>query len=104
MNQDDKKRKVTIVGAGAVGSTFAYALMQSGLADEIAICDAMPDFAKGQAMDLMQGVPFVPQVEVHPGSDADFADSDIVVITAGAKQKPGETRNRPLEAQCRDRF
>ncbi len=88
----EKKRKVTIIGAGAVGSTFAYALAQSGLADEIAICDAFPNFAKGQAMDLAQGLPFLPQVSIHPGTDADYKDSDLIVITAGAKQTPGETR------------
>lgn len=87
-----KKRKVTIVGAGAVGSTFAYALAQSGLADEIAINDFFANLAKGQAMDLVQGQPFLPQVFIHAGDDSDYADSDIVVITAGAKQGPGETR------------
>ncbi len=89
---DEKKRKVTIVGAGAVGSTFAYALAQSGLADEIAITDMNENFAKGQALDLVQGQPFLQQVDIHAGSAADYADSDIVVITAGAKQQPGETR------------
>lgn len=87
-----KKRKVTIVGAGAVGSTFAYALAQSGLADEIAINDFFPNLAKGQAMDLVQGQPFLPQVHIHAGDESDYADSDMVVITAGAKQGPGETR------------
>lgn len=89
---DQKKRKVTIVGAGAVGSTFAYALAQSGLADEIAITDMNKNFAEGQAMDLVHGLPFLPQVDIHAGSQADYADSDIIVITAGAKQQPGETR------------
>lgn len=88
----EKNRKVTIVGAGAVGSTFAYALAQSGLADEIAIVDFFPDLAKGQAMDLVQGQPFLPQVHIHAGSEKDYTDSDIVVVTAGAKQAPGETR------------
>lgn len=88
----DKKRKVTIVGAGAVGSTFAYALAQSGLADEIVINDYVQTFAEGQAMDLVQGQPFLPQVRIHAGTDEDFADSDLIVISAGAKQKPGETR------------
>lgn len=87
-----KKRKVTIVGAGAVGSTFAYALAQSGLADEIAINDFYADLAKGQAMDLVQGQPFLPQVSIHAGDEKDYTDSDIVVVTAGAKQGPGETR------------
>ena len=88
----DKKRKVTVVGAGAVGSTFAFALAQSGLADEIALVDFFADLAKGQAIDLAQGVPFMPQVDIHAGDERDYADSDIVVITAGAKQKPGESR------------
>lgn len=88
----EKNRKVTIVGAGAVGSTFAYALAQSGLADEIAITDAFENLAKGQAMDLVQGQPFMPQVAIHAGDERDYADSDIVVVTAGAKQAPGETR------------
>lgn len=89
---DQKKRKVTIVGAGAVGATFAYALAQSGFADEIAITDMNQNFAEGQAMDLVHGLPFLPQVDIHTGSKSDYADSDIVVITAGAKQQPGETR------------
>ena len=89
---DQKKRKVTIVGAGAVGSTFAYALAQSGLADEIAITDMNKNFAEGQAMDLVHGLPFLPQVDIHTGCQFDYADSDIIVITAGAKQQPGETR------------
>ena len=92
MLQDKKKRKVTIVGAGAVGSTYAYALAQSGFADEIVLTDLNGDLAKGQAMDLVQGVPYMPPVEIHAGSDEDFADSDLVVVTAGAKQAPGETR------------
>lgn len=87
-----KKRKVTIVGAGSVGSTFAFALAQSGLADEIAICDFLPKFALGQALDLVQGQPFLPQVDIHAGDDSDFANSDIIAVTAGAKQKPGESR------------
>ena len=88
----DKKRKVAIVGAGSVGATFAYALAQSGLADEIVLCDANQNLAKGQAMDLEQGQPFLQQVNIHAGTDADYADSDVVVITAGSRQKPGETR------------
>lgn len=89
---DGKKRKVTVVGAGAVGSTFAYALAQSGLADEIAITDMNKNFAEGQALDLVQGLPFLPQVDIHAGDASDYTDSDIIVITAGAKQQSGETR------------
>lgn len=92
MQMHEKKRKVTIVGAGAVGSTFAFALAQSGLADEIALVDFFADLAKGQAMDLAQGGAFFPQVDIHAGDERNYADSDIVAITAGAKQKPGESR------------
>lgn len=96
---DQKKRKVTIVGAGAVGSTFAYALAQSGFADEIAITDMNKNFAEGQAMDLVHGLPFLPQVDIHAGGQEDYHDSDIIVITAGAKQQPGETRYRPSQTK-----
>lgn len=87
-----RTRKVTIVGAGNVGASFAYALMQSGDAEEIVLTDASEKFARGQALDLAQGKAFVPEVDIHVGTDADFADSDLIVITAGAKQAPGETR------------
>lgn len=89
---DPKKRKVTVVGAGAVGSTYAYALCLSGLADEIAVYDVNENLARGQALDLAQGSSFFPNVSVHAGTDTDFSDSDIVVVTAGARQKPGESR------------
>lgn len=92
MKMCEKNRKVTIVGAGAVGSTYAYALAQAGLADEIVLTDFHADLAKGQAMDLVQGVPFMSPMTIKAGDDADFADSDLIVITAGAKQAPGETR------------
>lgn len=85
-------RKVTVVGAGNVGASFAYALMQSGDAEEIVLTDASERFARGQALDLAQGAAFVPEVNVRVGTDADFADSDLIVVTAGAKQAPGETR------------
>lgn len=88
----NKTRKVTIVGAGNVGASFAYALMQSGDAEEIVLMDASEKFVKGQVLDLSQGMAFVPEVDIHVGTDADFADSDLIVITAGAKQAPGETR------------
>lgn len=88
----NKTRKVTIVGAGNVGASFAYALMQAGDAEEIALMDASEKFAHGQVLDLAQGKAFVPEVDIHVGTDADFTDSDLIVITAGAKQAPGETR------------
>jgi len=87
-----KPRKVVIVGAGAVGSTFAYALAQSGLADEIALADMNNDLAQGQVLDLAHGLPFFPPVDIHVGSKEDYADAHAIVITAGAKQRPGESR------------
>ena len=87
-----KSRKVVIVGAGAVGSTFAYALAQKGLADEICLIDKNQEFAKGQALDLAHGLPFYPSVQIRLGQERDYADAQVIVVTAGAKQAPGESR------------
>jgi L-lactate dehydrogenase len=87
-----KPRKVVIVGAGAVGSTFAYALAQKGLADEIDLIDANRDLAEGQVLDLAHGLPFYPPVQIRVGQKQDYADAQVIVITAGARQAPGETR------------
>jgi L-lactate dehydrogenase len=85
-------RKVVIVGAGAVGATFGYALAQSGLADEIALVDRNEELAIGQVLDLAHGQPFFPSVHIQVGQVADYADADVIVVTAGAAQRPGETR------------
>jgi L-lactate dehydrogenase len=87
-----KSRKVVIVGAGAVGSTCAYALAQKGMAEEICLLDANVDFAHGQALDLAHGLPFYPSVQIRVGDKNDYADAQVIVITAGAKQSPGESR------------
>lgn len=92
-----KRRKVTIVGAGAVGSTFAYALAQNGVAREIALFDQNRDLMEGHVMDLVHGMPFFPPVDIHSGSKEDYGDSEVIVITAGASQKPGETRLQLLQ-------
>lgn len=85
-------RKVVIVGAGAVGSTFAYALAQDGVADEIALLDPNSDLVKGQVLDLAHGQPFFPAVDIRVGEKNDYANANVIVITAGSKQRPGETR------------
>lgn len=85
-------RKVVIVGAGDVGASFAYALLQNGAAESIVLIDARQEQAEGQALDLSHGLPFVPTAVVRAGSAADYADAAVIVITAGAKQKPGESR------------
>jgi L-lactate dehydrogenase len=92
-----KSRKVVIVGAGAVGSTFAYALAQKGLAEQICLIDANPDFAEGQALDLAHGLPFYPSVQIRAGDNRDYSDAQVIVITAGAKQAPGESRLNLLQ-------
>lgn len=84
--------KIAVVGAGAVGASAAYAMMISGTASEIVLVDVNQRKAEGEAMDLMHGAPFVRPVTVTAGSYADCAGADLVVITAGAAQRPGETR------------
>ncbi|WP_195972556.1 L-lactate dehydrogenase [Clostridium thermobutyricum] len=86
------KRKVSIIGAGFVGATTAFALMNSGIATEICIYDINMDKAMGEVMDLVHGTSFVKPVNVYAGSLEETKDSDIVIITAGAGQKEGETR------------
>ena len=87
-----KERKVVIVGAGAVGSTFAYALAQTGIADTIVLLDQNQELMKGQVLDLEHGLAFRPTIIIREGSQADYHDAHVIVITAGAKQQPGESR------------
>ena len=94
--------RIAIVGGGgAVGATAAYAIMISGLAAEVVLIDVNERRAEGEAMDLAQGAPFVRPVVIRSGTYADCRDAQVVVITAGASQKPGETRlalvNRNIE-------
>ncbi|WP_308540102.1 L-lactate dehydrogenase [uncultured Murdochiella sp.] len=90
-NQVDN-RKVAVVGCGFVGSSSAFALMQSGLFSEIALVDVNREKAEGEALDISHGVPFVGQVKVYAADYDDIMDAAIVVVTAGTAQKPGETR------------
>lgn len=91
-NTSFRPARVAVVGAGNVGSSFAYALLLSGLASEIILMDANQARAEGEALDLGHSVPFAHPTRVRAGSYADCAGADIVVITAGANQKPGESR------------
>jgi L-lactate dehydrogenase len=86
------QRKVVVVGAGSVGATYCYALAQSGLADEIVLTDKNEALMKGQVLDLAHGQTFFPTVSIRSGTIDDCTDAQVVVITAGAAQKPGETR------------
>src|SRR5262249_37891942 len=76
--------KVGLVGTGMVGSSFAYALMQHGLATELVLVDKDRARAEGEAMDLNHGLPFVRPLRIAAGDYADLARCEIVVITAGA--------------------
>src|SRR3989338_2797787 len=85
--------KVAVVGAGFVGSTAAYALLIDGAASEIALIDVNKEKAEGEAMDLQHGLQFKPDTKISFGSNYRLCkDAEIVVICAGAHQKPGETR------------
>jgi len=85
-------RKAVMVGCGFVGSASVFALMQSGLFSEIAMIDADMDKAEGEAMDISHGIPFAKQMRVYAGNYDDVRDAGIVIVTAGANQKPDETR------------
>lgn len=85
-------RKVTIVGAGNVGTTIAYTLMMNGLFSELVLIDRNETRAGGEIMDLNHGVSFVKPIKIVTGSYEKSSGSDMVIITAGAAQKPGETR------------
>ena len=85
-------RKVAIVGCGFVGSSSAFALMQSGLFSEMVLIDVDRDRAEGEALDISHGTPFGNPMKIYAGDYEDAADAAIIVVTAGAAQKPGETR------------
>lgn len=87
-----KPTRVAIIGTGFVGSSFAYALTQTGLVSEIVLIDLNRKKAEGEAMDINHGIEFVNPVKVWAGDYFDTAIADVIVITAGVNQKPGETR------------
>jgi len=93
--------KVTIIGAGMVGSTIAHSLVMKEIAQEIALIDINEKLVKSQVMDLQHAVPFVGNVDVHVGSYDDCVDSAVVVITCGVAQKEGETRLQLVEKNAK---
>ena len=86
------QKKVTIIGAGSVGSTIAYTLTVMGLATEIVLIDINDEKAKGEALDIRQGTPFCGASTIYAGSYPDARNSDIVILTSGLARKPGQTR------------
>ena len=85
-------RKVAIVGCGFVGSASAFALMESGLFSEMVLIDVSAEKAEGEALDISHGLPFAKPMNIYAGDYSDISDAAIIVVTAGAGQKPGETR------------
>lgn len=94
------RSRVAVIGAGAVGTTIVYAMMLKGIAREVVLIDVAAEKAAAEVKDLMHGSLFVPPVEITAGDLEACADADVVVITAGAKQKPGQTRLQLVETNA----
>lgn len=92
-----RQKKVIVIGAGSVGTTYIYALMHTGLAGEIVLIDIDRRRVEGEIMDLSHGLPFIPPVTVRSGDYSDCADANLIVITAGAKQAPGQSRTELIQ-------
>jgi L-lactate dehydrogenase len=92
MNERRSRSKVGLIGTGMVGTSFAYSLMQHGVANELVLIDMDAARAEGEMMDLNHGLPFVRPMTIIAGGYDDLADADVIVITAGVSQRPGETR------------
>ncbi len=84
--------KVAIIGAGAVGTTIAYAAMMRGVVREIVLVDVKAEKAQAEAMDLNHGAMFVSPVTISDGTIEDCRGAEVVIVTAGAKQQPGQSR------------
>ncbi|MBQ7959878.1 MAG: L-lactate dehydrogenase [Clostridia bacterium] len=95
------KGKITIIGAGAVGATTAYTIMLSGLVSEIVLIDINKNKAEGDAIDMNHGISFVSPVKIIAGDYSDIKGSDMVIITAGASQEPGEKRTDLLRRNAK---
>ena len=86
------QKKVTIIGAGAVGATTAFALLTRGAASEVVLIDINTERALGEALDIKQATPFIDNCDIYAGSYADAVGSDVVIITSGIGRKPGQSR------------
>ena len=92
MSREVNPRKAAVIGCGFVGSATAFTLMQSRLFSELVLLDVNMEKADGEAKDIAHGIPFAGQMKMYAGTYDDAADAAIIIITAGANQKPGETR------------
>lgn len=97
-----KKRKVVLIGTGFVGMSFAYSLFNQGGVNELILVDILKEKAEGEALDISHGLAYCPNnMEVTYGNYKDCKDADIVVITAGIAQKPGQTRLELVETNSK---
>ncbi|MGG1677411.1 L-lactate dehydrogenase [Neobacillus sp. NRS-1170] len=98
----NRVNRVALIGTGFVGSSYAFALLNQGITEELVLIDLNKNKAEGDAMDLNHGLPFAPsRTKIWYGSYEDCGQADLVVITAGANQKPGETRLDLVEKNTR---
>ena len=86
------QKKVTIIGAGSVGATTAFALLARGAATEVVLIDVNTEKAKGEALDIKQATPFIDNCDIYAGTYVDAVGSDIVIVTSGIGRKPGQSR------------
>ena len=86
------QKKVTIIGAGAVGATTAFALLTRGVASEVVLIDINTERALGEALDIKQATPFIDNCDIYAGSYDDAIGSDVVIITSGIGRRPGQSR------------
>nr|GMD99966.1 L-lactate dehydrogenase B-like [Ipomoea batatas] len=93
--------KISVVGVGNVGMAIAQTVLTQDLADELALVDAMADKVRGEMLDLQHAAAFLPRTKIHASVDyAVTAGSDLVIVTAGARQNPGESRLGLIERNC----
>ncbi|NCE65802.1 L-lactate dehydrogenase [Pseudoflavonifractor sp. 524-17] len=85
-------RKAAVIGCGFVGASIAFSLMQRSLFSELVLLDINKEKAVGEAMDLSDGLPYTASMDIHAGSYEELADCSLVILTAGANQRPGESR------------
>lgn len=86
------KSKVAIIGSGFVGASIAFSMAMNGLVAEMVLIDVNKEKALGEAMDINHGLAFLSQMSIYSGDYEDVRDCDVIIITAGANRKPGETR------------
>lgn len=97
-----ERRKIVLVGTGFVGMSMAYSLLNQGGVNELVLIDVIKEKAEGEAMDLSHGMPFAPsKMDIKAGDYSECKDANIVVITAGLNQKPGQTRLELAKANAK---